>query len=96
MKAKTSEKTAAKANTKANTKAVKGKKGEKVYAVDVHWDMAKSFEVKAKSREDAIRKIETAIRNGEVGVLKSGFEAMECWDVNCVGEENDKGEIEFD
>ena len=92
MKAKTSEKSAA----KAKTKATKGKKGEKVYAVDVHWDMAKSFEIEAKSREDAIRKIETAIRSGEVGVLKSGFEAMECWDVNCVGEENDKGEIEFD
>ena len=92
MKAKTSEKSAA----KAKSKAARGKKGEKVYAVDVHWDMAKSFEIKAKSREDAIRKIETAIRNGEVGVLKSGFEAMECWEVNCVGEENDKGEIEFD
>lgn len=92
MKAKTVGKSAA----KEKSKAAKGKRGEKVYAVDVHWDMAKSFEVKAKSREDAVRKIETAIRNGEVGVLKSGFEAMECWDVDCVGEENDKGEIEFD
>lgn len=99
MKAKTENKASAKKSVKKTAKKTAPKtaaKKTKTYAVDVHWDMAKSFEVEAKSREDAVRKIETAIREGRIHVLKSGFEAMECYDVECVGVENSKGEIEFD
>lgn len=99
MKAKNAKKASAKrpvAKTVRKTSPKTAARKTKTYAVDVHWDMAKSFEVEAKSREDAVRKIETAIREGSAHVLKGGFEATECYDVECVGEENPRGEIEFD
>lgn len=69
---------------------------KKRYAVDIHWDVAKCVEVKAKSREDAERIVFERIRNGEVCVWTDGFEATDYVEVECHGEENADGEIEFD
>lgn len=68
---------------------------EKTFAVDVHWTLAKVYEVKATSREEAEKKIQALVNAGEVNVYKDGFETTDDVEVKCSGEEGKDGKIEF-
>jgi len=69
----------------------------KKYAVDVHWTVARTYEVTASSREEAEEQMLARIARGEVCVWTDGFEATEEVECSCHGEENPAtGEIEFD
>ena len=75
----------------------------KKYAVDVHCDLAKCYEVEATSRDEAEEKVWKKIReilsNPTPSVIKllaaEGFEATEDAEVNCSGEEDEDGEIQY-
>lgn len=71
-------------------------KKTKIYSVDVHWDLAKCYEIEASSREEAEKKITELINKGGVNVHTDGFEATEDVEVHCSGEEGEDGEIEYD
>ena len=70
-------------------------KKEKRFYVDIHWDVARGIEVKAKSKDEAERLVRDMIDKGEVDVWRDGFEATDDVTVVCSGEENKKGEISF-
>ncbi len=72
----------------------KTKKAKRFY-VDIHWDVARGFEVTAKSKEEAERKVMEMVDLGQVDVWRDGFEATDDVTVVCSGEENKKGEICF-
>lgn len=65
------------------------------FAVDVHWTVARSFEVEADSREEAKRIMEKRIAKGEVNVWRDGFEATDDMEASVSGEEGVNGEIEY-
>ena len=67
----------------------------KTYAVDVHWDVAKCYNIKANSQAEAEKKIWDIIKKGNINVLTDGFEATDDIEVECSGEENENGEIEY-
>ena len=67
----------------------------KTYAVDVHWDVAKCYNIEANSQEEAEAKIWDIIKKGNINVWTDGFEATDDIEVNCSGEENENGEIEY-
>ena len=67
----------------------------KKFAVDVHWDFAKSFEVEAESKEEAESIVGGRIRRGEIDPIRDRFEKMEDFDVSVSGEEGEDGEIAF-
>ena len=67
----------------------------KTYAVDVHWDVAKCYDIEANSKEEAEKKIWDMINSGDVCVWKDGYEATDDIEVKCSGEENENGEIEY-
>lgn len=71
-------------------------KNKKIYAVDVHWDVAKCYHIEAESREEAEKKITELINNGGVNVHTDGFEATDDVEVHCSGETNSEGEMEYD
>lgn len=66
----------------------------KKYAVDVHWVLAKCYLIKANSPEEAEKKINDLVNSGEVSVHTDRFETTDI-DVECSGEENEDGEIEY-
>lgn len=68
----------------------------KKYSVDIHCTIAKNVVVEAKTREDAEKQIWDKIQSGKVCVWTDGFEATDDVEVNCVGEENDEGNIKYD
>lgn len=68
---------------------------KKRFAVDVHWDVAKVFEVEAESREEAEKKVNDMVNKGEVCVWTDGFETTDDVEVSCSGIYNDDGSIEF-
>ena len=67
----------------------------KTYAVDVHWDVAKCYDIEANSKEEAEKKIWDMINSGDVGVWKDGYEATDDIEVVCSGEEDENGDIEY-
>ena len=67
----------------------------KKYAVDVHWDVVKCYNIEANSQEEAEEKIWDIIKNGNINVWTDGFEATDDIEVECSGEENENGEIEY-
>lgn len=68
---------------------------ERTFVVDVHWDVHKSYEVKAKSKAAAQKQIDDLVDSGEVCVWTDGFEAGEVEEIRVSGEENEEGEIEY-
>ena len=46
----------------------------KTYAVDVHWDVAKCYEIEANSKEEAEKKMWDIINRGDVNVWVDGYE----------------------
>lgn len=77
-------------------------KKEKVYAIDVHWDFAKCFKVKASTEDEAIgivketmRKIISAEPNYAINPIDHGFEAMEDYEASCSGEGDTEDTIEY-
>jgi len=83
-------------NPKATSVLPRELKPYKTYAVDVHWDVARSFEIEATSREEAVQEMNARIDKGQVCVWTDGFEATEDVECECNGEENESGDIEFD
>ncbi len=71
------------------------KSGKHKFAVDVHWDVAKSYEVEAESREEAQKIIQEKVDAGEICVWTDGFEAMDDVEVRTSGEETKEGEIQY-
>ena len=67
----------------------------KTYAVDVHWDVAKCYEIEANSQKEAEEKIWDMINSGDVCVWKDGYETTDDIEVVCSGEEDENGEIEY-
>ena len=68
----------------------------KRYVVDVFWEYARSYEVEAKSRKDAERKVEKMMRVPGFDPLRNGFKQLdESFDLRCSGEEDDNGNIVF-
>ena len=67
----------------------------KKYAIDVHWDFARSYEVEAESREDAERKVEEMVLADGFNPLRNGFEKLEDFEVACSGESNEYSEMEY-
>lgn len=63
------------------------KSGKHKFVVEVHWDVARSYEVEAKSREEAQAIIQKRVDEGEVCVWTDGFEATDDVEVECHGEE---------
>jgi len=68
---------------------------KKKYAVDVHWDFAKSFVVEAESQEEAEAVVNGRIDRGEIDPIKDDFEKMEDVEVSVSGEEDEDGEIAY-
>lgn len=48
--------------------------------VDIHWDFARSIQVKANNEEEAEAIVENMMRNGEIP--KSSFEATDDWELD--------------
>lgn len=71
------------------------KTGKHKFTVDVHWDVAKSYEVEAESREEAQKIIQEKVDAGEICVWTDGFEAMDDVEVRTSGEETKEGEIQY-
>ena len=66
----------------------------KKYAVDVHLDFARCYEIEAESREDAERKVIGIVFKSGFDPLKEGFEQTDDSEVVCSGEASD-GEIVY-
>ena len=71
------------------------KKGKHTFVVDVFWTVARSYEVKAKSREEAAKIMQSRVDKGEICVWNSGFEATDDVKINTSGEEKFDGSIMF-
>lgn len=71
------------------------KKGKHKFAVDVHWDVARSYEVEAESREEAQKIIQAKVDAGEICVWTDGFETTDDVEVRTSGEETKEGEIQY-
>ena len=71
------------------------KKGKHGFEVTVSWTVAKTYEVKAESREEAQKKIQAMVDRGDVCVWSDGFEATDDVAVKVIGEEKNDGSLEF-
>lgn len=71
------------------------KTGKHKFVVDVHWDVARTYEVEAESREEAQKIIQDKVDAGEISVWTDGFEAMDDVEVRTSGEETKEGEIQY-
>ena len=79
------------------------KKGRHKYAVDVHWDFARSYEVEAESQEEAERMIQAKMDaisglptpEMEEAILSEKFEATGDLEVMVSGEELLDGAIQY-
>lgn len=60
-------------------------KRKRTYLVDVHWDVAKTYEVDAESREAAEDAIRLRLNLGELSAYDPGYEATDDVSVDCVG-----------
>ena len=58
---------------------------KKVYLVDVHWDVAKTYEVEAESREEAAAVMGRKLNAGELSYFDDGYESTDDTSVECVG-----------
>ena len=67
----------------------------KKYAVDVHLDFARCYEIEAESREDAERKVRGMFCGSGFDPLKEGFEQTGDSEIRCSGEADDNGEIVY-
>ena len=67
----------------------------KKYAVDVHWDVAKCYEIEANSQKEAEAKVWDIINKGDVNVWVDGYETTDDIEDECSGEENENVEIEY-
>lgn len=71
------------------------KTGKHQFAVDVHWDVARSYVVEAESAAEAQKIIQAKIEAGEICVWNDGFEATDDYEVETSGEEKNDGEIMY-
>ena len=67
----------------------------KRYAVDVHLDLARCYEVVAESQEEAERKVREIVFVNGFNPLKEGFEQTEDYEVTCSGETDENGVMEY-
>ena len=70
------------------------KKGKHKFMVDVHWDVARTYEVEAESADEAQKIVQARIGTGEISVW-DGFEVTENYSVKTTGEEKNDGSLEF-
>ena len=63
------------------------KSGKHKFVVEVHWDVARSYEVEAKSREEAQAIVQKRVDDGEICVWTDDFKATDAVEVECHGEE---------
>ncbi len=73
----------------------KFKKGKHLFAVDVHWVVARSYEVEATSRKEAQKMVQEMVDRGDVNVWRDGYETTDDVEVRTSGEEKTDGEIEY-
>lgn len=66
----------------------------KTFAIDVHFDLARSFEVKAQTEEEAEKIIEDMITSGDL-TYTDNFEQTDDYECRCSGKENAEGMIEY-
>lgn len=71
------------------------KKGKHKFVVDVHWDVARTYEVEAESADEAQKIIQAKVDAGEICVWTDGFEATDDCEVKTSGEEKNDGSLEF-
>ena len=71
------------------------KKGKHKFMVDVHWDVARTYEVEAESADEAQKIIQAKVDAGDVCVWTDGFEATDDCEVRTSGEEKNDGSLEF-
>lgn len=71
------------------------KAGRHKFAVDVHWDVARSYEVEAESADEAQKIIQAKVDAGEICVWTDGFEATDDCEVRTSGEETNDGAIMY-
>ena len=71
------------------------KKGKHKFAVDVHWVVARSYEVEATNRKEAQKIVQGMVDRGEVSVWSDGFEATDDVEVRTSGEEKKDGGIQY-
>ena len=67
----------------------------KKYAVDVHLDFARCYEVEAESCEAAELKVKAKVCVNGFNPLKEGFEQTEYYEVSCSGETDENGVMEY-
>ena len=71
------------------------KKGKHKFLVDVHWDVARTYEVEAESADEAQKIIQAKVDAGEICVWTDGFETTDDVEVRTSGEETKEGEIQY-
>lgn len=74
---------------------MKAKTTEKTFLVDLDWVVTKTYEIKAKSKKEAEKKIEEIMSRGDVCVWTDDFFATDETRVKCVGEIGQKGELNY-
>ncbi len=67
----------------------------KRYAVDVHLDIARCYEVEAESQDEAEHHVRELVFAKGFNPLKEGFEQTEDYEVTCSGEADENGEMEY-
>ena len=75
--------------------ADKFKKGKHKFVVDVFWTVARSYEVEAKTADEAHDIMQKRVDEGKICVWTDGFEATEDVEVETSGEEKNDGNIEY-
>ena len=71
------------------------KKGKHKFMVDVHWDVARTYEVEAESADEAQKIMQAKVDAGDVCVWTDGFVATDDCEVKTSGEEKNDGSLEF-
>lgn len=76
------------------------KKGKHKFMVEVHWDLSRSYEVEAKSADEAQKIIQAKVDGGEICVWTEVSESTETYEscdyeVKTSGEEKNNGEIMY-
>lgn len=67
----------------------------KKFAVDVHFDIARSFEIYATDANNADEQIERLIKDGVICCTTGGFEQTDDYECNTSGEEDENGKIAY-
>jgi hypothetical protein len=65
---------------------------DKTFMIDVHWDVAKCYHVKASSKEEAVEKVQKMMDAGELSYSDDGYESTDDTEILLAGEIGENGE----